>query len=49
MKVLSIGGGGGMGRTTARTALGFQFVEKIVLAGIDYERAARFARSRACQ
>ncbi|MDP5904243.1 saccharopine dehydrogenase family protein [Pseudomonas aeruginosa] len=45
MKVLSIGGGGGMGRTTARTALGFQFVERIVLAGIDYERAARFARS----
>lgn len=25
MKVLSIGGGGGMGRTTARTALGFPF------------------------
>ena len=45
MKVLSIGGGGGMGRTTARTALGFPFVEEIVLAGIDHERADRFARS----
>lgn len=45
MKVLSIGGGGGMGRTTARTALGFPLVEEIVLAGIDHERAARFAGS----
>lgn len=45
MKVLSIGGGGGMGRTTARTALGFAFVEEIILAGIDHDRAARFAQS----
>lgn len=45
MRVLSIGGGGGMGRTTARTALGFPFVEEIVLAGIDHDRATRFARS----
>lgn len=45
MKVLAIGGGGAMGRAAVRAALSFDFVEDITLAGIDIERARRFAQS----
>jgi saccharopine dehydrogenase-like NADP-dependent oxidoreductase len=43
MKVLVVGGGGGMGRGVVRNALTFDCVSEIVLAGIDIERAQRFA------
>lgn len=45
MKVLAIGGGGTMGRAAVRTALSFDFVEEITLAGIDFERAQAYAKS----
>jgi len=45
MKVLAIGGGGSMGRAAVRTMKTFDFIEQVVLAGIDYDRASRFASS----
>lgn len=45
MKVLIIGGAGSMGRATVRTIKTFDFVEQVVIAGIDHERATRFAAS----
>ncbi|MEN8400102.1 saccharopine dehydrogenase family protein [Acinetobacter towneri] len=45
MKVLAIGGGGSMGRAAVRAMQKFDFIEKVVLAGIDAERAANFAKS----
>lgn len=45
MKVLAIGGSGGMGRKTVRTALTYDFVTEIIVAGVDGERAERFVKS----
>ncbi|MEY1661339.1 saccharopine dehydrogenase family protein [Isoalcanivorax beigongshangi] len=45
MKVLAIGGGGSMGRAAVRAMKTFDFVEQVVLAGIDHQRAGRFAAS----
>ncbi len=45
MKVLAIGGGGSMGRAAVRAIKTFDFIEQVVLAGIDYNRASRFALS----
>ncbi len=45
MKVLAIGGGGSMGRAVIRAIQTFDFVEQVVLAGIDFDRASRFAAS----
>lgn len=45
MKVLAIGGSGGMGRATVRAALTFDFVSEIVVAGIDLELAEDFVAS----
>ena len=43
MKVIALGGTGGMGRYAVRTAAGFDFVEEIVVADLDGEAAGRFA------
>jgi len=43
MKVIALGGTGGMGRYAARTAAGFDFVEKVVIADRDGPAAERFA------
>lgn len=45
MKVLAIGGSGGMGRATVRTALTYDFVSEIIVAGIDGELAEHFVAS----
>lgn len=45
MKVLAIGGSGGMGRATVRAALTFDFITEIIVAGIDGELAERFVAS----
>lgn len=45
MKVLAIGGGGSMGRALIRAIQSFDFVEQVVVAGIDIERAASFVAS----
>ena len=45
MKVLAIGGSGGMGRATVRAALTFDFISEIVVAGIDGDLAERFVVS----
>jgi len=45
MKVLAIGGSGGMGRATVRAALTFDFISEIVVAGIDGDLAERFVAS----
>jgi len=45
MKVVALGGSGGMGRHTARVAHGYDFVETLVIADRDGEAAARFAQS----
>ncbi len=43
MKVVALGGCGGMGMFAVRTALDFDFVEEIVIADLDGERARAFA------
>lgn len=45
MKVLAIGGSGGMGRATVRAALTYDFVSQIIVAGMDGELAERFVES----
>ena len=45
MRVLALGGSGGMGRVTVRAALTYDFVTEIVVAGIDGELAERFVAS----
>ncbi|AOA59359.1 saccharopine dehydrogenase family protein [Acinetobacter larvae] len=45
MKVLAIGGSGGMGRAAVRAALSFDFIEEIIIAGIDADLGERFAAS----
>ena len=45
MKVLVIGGSGAMGRAAVRAALSFDFIQEIVVAGIDEEIATRFVSS----
>lgn len=45
MKVLAVGGSGGMGRATVRAALTFDFISEIVVAGIDAKLAERFVAS----
>jgi saccharopine dehydrogenase-like NADP-dependent oxidoreductase len=44
MRVVALGGAGGMGRWAARTAVGFGFVEELVLADRDLAAAAAFAQ-----
>ncbi len=44
MKVIALGGTGGMGRYAVRTAAGFDFVEQVVVADRDGAAAERFAR-----
>jgi saccharopine dehydrogenase-like NADP-dependent oxidoreductase len=43
MKVIALGGTGGMGRYAVRTAAGFDFVKEIVIADRDGEAAGRLA------
>ena len=43
MRVIALGGAGGMGRWAARTAAGFPFVEQLLIADRDGAAAARFA------
>jgi len=43
MKVIALGGTGGMGRYAARTAAGFDFVDQVVVADRDGAAAERFA------
>lgn len=45
MKIIIMGGSGGMGRAAVRTALTFDFVTEIVVAGIDGGLAKRFVAS----
>lgn len=45
MKVLALGGCGGMGRYAVRTARGFDFVDEVIVADRDGEAALRFASS----
>jgi saccharopine dehydrogenase-like NADP-dependent oxidoreductase len=45
MKVVALGGSGGMGRHTARVALGYDFVEELVIADRDGDAATRFAET----
>lgn len=39
MKVIAIGGSGGMGRAMVRAALTYEFITEIVVAGIDFDLA----------
>ncbi len=43
MKIIALGGSGGMGRYAARTAVTYDFVDEVVIAELDGERAAAFA------
>ncbi len=43
MKVLALGGCGGMGRYAVETAINFDSIEKITVADLSLENAARFA------
>lgn len=43
MKVAALGGCGGMGQFAVRTAVGYDFVDEVVVADLDLERAAAFA------
>lgn len=43
MKVVALGGSGGMGRWAVRTALGYDFVNEIVIADLDEVRGQAFA------
>ena len=45
MKVAALGGCGGMGRYAVRTAADYDFVDEIVVADVDLERAKVFAAS----
>ena len=45
MKVAALGGCGGMGRYAVRTAAAYDFVDEIVVADVDLERAKAFAAS----
>ena len=38
MKVIALGGCGGMGRYAVRTALGYDFVKEILIADLDEKR-----------
>lgn len=44
MNVLALGGCGGMGKFAVHTALTYDFIERIVIADMDGERAAAFAK-----
>ena len=43
MRVIALGGCGGMGQFAVRTALTFDFIEKIIIADLDEARAQEFA------
>jgi len=43
MKITALGGCGDMGRYAVRTAIGFDFVDEVVIADLDAGRAAAFA------
>ena len=49
MKVAALGGCGGMGRYAVRTAADYDFVDEIVVADVDLERAKAFAASVVAQ
>jgi len=44
MKVVCLGGAGGMGRYAARTAAAFDFVDEVVIADLNVKTAAAFAK-----
>jgi saccharopine dehydrogenase-like NADP-dependent oxidoreductase len=44
MRVVALGGCGGMGRFAVRTALTYDFVDEIIIADLDGERARAFAQ-----
>jgi saccharopine dehydrogenase-like NADP-dependent oxidoreductase len=44
MRVVALGGCGGMGRFAVRTALTYDFVDEIIIADLDGERARGFAQ-----
>jgi saccharopine dehydrogenase-like NADP-dependent oxidoreductase len=44
MRVVALGGCGGMGRFAVRTALTYEFVDEIIIADLDGERARAFAQ-----
>jgi len=43
LKVIALGGCGGMGRYAVRTALGYEFVREIIIADVDEKRGQAFA------
>ncbi len=43
MKVVALGGCGGMGMYAVRTALSFDFIDEIIIADLDYERTKTFS------
>lgn len=43
IQVVALGGCGGMGQFAVRTALDFDFVDKIIIADLDEDRARKFA------
>jgi saccharopine dehydrogenase-like NADP-dependent oxidoreductase len=43
MRVLAVGGAGGMGRHACRAAIGLDGVDELVITDLDGTRAARFA------
>ena len=45
MKVLALGGSGGMGRFAVETSMNFENVSEIVVADINAEEALKFANS----
>jgi len=45
MKVIALGGCGGMGRYAVKTALGYDFVKEIVIADLDEKRGLAFAET----
>lgn len=45
MKILALGGSGGMGRFAVETAMSFDNVERIIVADINEKSAIDFANS----
>ena len=45
MKILALGGSGGMGRFAVETAMHFDNIEKIIVADINEKSAIDFAKS----
>ena len=45
MRVLALGGSGGMGRFAVRTAVELDSIERVVVADLDADAAEEFSRS----